>query len=301
MAEWSEFAISIDGDDRSEDAALLKNVYHIVHAKICRRILEDEYLRGGLVRDKSVLNKSRICVTWLSANYWHQGSLYGNVRFTFDWNSLVEDRRVYWVEVINYPNPAYRLLITDRDMSGSRYVKPYDAKVDKGPLRKKGETWYWNRKFTSEFMIEGDIGLVEADKLDFVEHSECKEMHTDCPDIKKGKGRVAGEVIAFILGNAIHCVDDLLRSGEGLTMGAEQGITAIGHDLSWKSDCFGGKLAKPKSGVAIVRGALALYGSGQLQAAREVVRMLRTKDVFDHALEQIVRSHLGTKSWQVGV
>jgi hypothetical protein len=77
--------------------------------------------------------------------------------------------------------------------------------------------------------------------------------------------------IAFILGNAIHCVDHLLRAAENLTMGGEQGINAICQDLSWNSDRFGGTLAESKSSIAIVRGALALYGSGRREAARDVV------------------------------
>lgn len=279
----------------------MRKVYHIVHVRIFRRILEDEYLRGGLVRDKSILNKSRICVTWLSANDWYQGSIYGNIRFTFDWNSLVGDRNVYWVEVMEYPNPAYRFLITNRDMDDSRHVRPYNPEVDQGPLQKRGATWYWNKKCTSEFMVDGDIGLFEAEKIDFVEHAKCKEMGRQCPDMEKGRTRVAGEVVAFILSNALHCVDQLLRDDDGLTLAAENGINAICQGLSRKDDYFGGKLVKSKSGIAIVRGALALYGSGQRKAARDVVGMLRTKKAFDDALEQIVREHFGMKSWQLGV
>jgi hypothetical protein len=300
VSEWSPYAVIFKNGEPPENSARLQRVFHIVHAKIFRRILEDEFLRSGLVRDESILKKSRICVTWLSANDWYQGSIYGTVRFSFDWESLVEDKRIYWVEVIPYPNPAYRFLLTDRDLGTNRHVKPYDPVTDKGPLRKKDGSWYWNNQYTSEFMIESDISILDAVKIDFVEHTRCKEAGNGCRDNKLGRSRVGGEVTAFALGNAIHCIDRLLRDDEGLTMAAEQGIASIYTQLASRDDYFGGKLARTQSNIAVVRGALALLGSGQKEAARALVGMLRTKACFDEALETIVRKHLKIKSWSIG-
>jgi hypothetical protein len=70
--------------------------------------------------DESKLKKSRICVTWLSANTWATGSIYGNVQFAFHWRNQIRRRRCYWVEPMTaYTPKAYRILLTDRDLSQS--------------------------------------------------------------------------------------------------------------------------------------------------------------------------------------
>lgn len=61
-------------------------------------------LRGGLVHDESKLKKSRIAVTWLSANTWAPGSIYGNVQFSFSWKQAAQ-KRVYWVEAMHSYRP----------------------------------------------------------------------------------------------------------------------------------------------------------------------------------------------------
>ena len=162
MSEWSPYRIQIPKSAPSaRDGQFLETVYHVVHVPTARRILEDGCLRGRLViYDESRLQRSRICVTWLSANTWALGSIYGNVQFAFPWNDRIFKRRCYWVEVMKGYRPhAYRILLTDRDLSGSKHVLKYDPECDRGPLRLRDGNWYWNNQFTSEFMIEDDVDL----------------------------------------------------------------------------------------------------------------------------------------------
>ena len=67
-------------------------------------------------------------MVWTSANYWHNGSIYGSVRFGFKWKKLVRNRDVSWVEAREYSNPAYRLLITERDLSNDKRLQAYDPR-----------------------------------------------------------------------------------------------------------------------------------------------------------------------------
>lgn len=177
MSEWSAYRIRFpnnsdwQSDWQTEEGRVLETVYHVAHAKSACRILEDGYLKAGLVRDESRLNESRIAVTWLSANTWANGSIYGNVQFSFSWANQVANRRFYWVEAMHsYKIPAYRILITDRDLSESKYVKPYDPLTDEGPLREGAGVWYWNGACTSEFLIERDIFLEQCTGFDFITH-----------------------------------------------------------------------------------------------------------------------------------
>lgn len=160
--EWTPYRIRIPEATRrrSRDGIILETVHHVVHVPTARRILEDNRLRAGLIYDESRLNRSRMCVTWVSANTWGPGSIYGNVQFSFAWSDLIRDRRVYWVEAMpDYSPRAYRLLLTDRDLSASRHVTPYDPASDEGPLRERDGVWYWNGNYTSEFMIDADLPL----------------------------------------------------------------------------------------------------------------------------------------------
>lgn len=115
----------------------LSTVRHTVHLPVARRIIEDGKIKAGLVYDKSRLNKSRISVSWLSANEWAFGSLYGTVGFQFEWEKLVKYKRIYWVEVIGSYHPAaYRFLLTFDDIS-SPLVTKYDPEHDDGQMKLK--------------------------------------------------------------------------------------------------------------------------------------------------------------------
>jgi hypothetical protein len=294
MSEWSQFGLVFQRGATPKDASELETVYHIVHAKTCRRILEDERLRAGIIGDESVLKTTRISVVWTSANHWAYGSFYGNVRFGFDWARFAQGKNIYWVEAIAYGNPAYRLMVTDRNLANG-LVTPYNPETDEGPLRKVAGIWYWNHRYTSEFMIDRDVSLREATTLDFVRHSRCRESRS-CGDEKIGEYRIAGQVIAFILGNSIHCVDHLLTKEERLTSSAFQGLSEISMSLTAKKDCFGGSLDKDESVAAVLRGALALHGSGQVMDAKNLMKTIRTRDAFNAALERIIQEHFGIAS-----
>jgi hypothetical protein len=81
MKEWEKYKIR---GDLATVGAKLNTVRHIVHVLGARRIIEDDKIKAGLVYDESRLNRSRISVTWVSANTWAFGSIYGTVEFQFD-------------------------------------------------------------------------------------------------------------------------------------------------------------------------------------------------------------------------
>jgi hypothetical protein len=123
MSEWTPYKIRIPKPSGPgvDEGRPLQTVYHVVHVPTARRILEDGCLRGGLIYDESRLRKSRTCVTWLSANTWGPGSIYGSVQFAFPWANQVRTRHCYWVEAMTAYSPAaYRILLTDRDLSRSK-------------------------------------------------------------------------------------------------------------------------------------------------------------------------------------
>ena len=121
--------------------------------------------------DKSKLNTRRIRVVWLSPNDWEgaRGFRYGNVRFSFDWATLIAGKKAFWVESYAYGVPACRILLTSLDYSG--WLTPYDPEIGDGPwwLASNGEH-YRNGDYCLEFMIEDDLALKDATEVDFVTH-----------------------------------------------------------------------------------------------------------------------------------
>lgn len=303
MAEWKPYRSKIPKSTgrKPGDTATLKTVYHVIHLPTTRRILEDGRLRARLVCDESKLNRSRTCVTWLSANTWVDGSIYGNIQFAFDWHDIIGDRRVYWVEAITKYNPtAYRLLLTDRDLSHSKYVTEYDPETDKGPLRLRNDNWYWNDIFTSEFMLEADVSLSRCAGLRFISHHPniCRPDSSACLYKNILSERTGGQVLAYILGSDIDTANHtLLCTKQGgslrLTADAQNGVSGIRRALGKKKDRFGGGIKTAASRRSVLRGALALHGAGQTQAAKELVSLLHSQEIFEKALVEIIEAHFG--------
>jgi hypothetical protein len=270
-----------------------------------RRILEDGRLRAGLIYDESRLNKSRTCVTWVSANTWAPGSIYGNVQFSFNWSDLIKGRHFYWVEAMTYSPHAYRLLLTDRDIKHSRHLTPYDPSSDKGPLRDRNGVWYWNGEYTSEFMIEGDLDLTDCIAFDFISHhsTKCRLNGRNCPECGAPTYRIGGRVLAFLLGNNLHAIDHVLKLpskfdaarllGDAVDTGVDGIIRAIGK----KRDRFGGAIKAEASRQAALLGALALYGADQKDSALKLIALLNSKEIFEKALVEIVNAHFGISGW----
>jgi hypothetical protein len=178
----------------------LESVGHVAHVRDALRIVEDAKLYANLVSDESKLNTERIRVVWLSPNYWHNGFRYGNVQFSFDWKSLVADKRVYWVESIAYKTEACRILITDTNYNGN--LQLYDPRRDRGPWWVSPDgLHYWNSNYCLEVMYGGDLLLDQTTGVDLVNHHDriCSIDNRTCPDLGRGKADAATEFIGTLV------------------------------------------------------------------------------------------------------
>lgn len=308
--KWHRYRIRIPGAAwrHHRDGRLLTKVYHVAHVPDARRILEDKRVRTSLIYDESRLNRTRTCVSWASANTWVEGSIYGNVQFTFDWADIIRGRRVYWVEDMpDYSPPAYRLLLTDRDLSPgvSRNVIAYDPAVDKGPLREREGDWYWNDDYTSEFMIEDDLPLRLCRGVSFIRHRRdiCRLHGCSCGDRTASEFMTGGRIMAFLLGSGVHSLDRTfrrpasMRSRLPLLDSVDVGIKGIRDALRDDRDRFVGGIRRAASSRAVLRGALAHYGADRIDDACELVSQLASAQVFDDALEGVVNEHFGVEGW----
>jgi hypothetical protein len=289
--EWERFACRIPG------SATLTEVYHVAHVPDACRIIEDGRIKAGLIGDESRLRRTRTSVCWLSANYWHSGSIYGTVQFTFRWDDIIRGRHVYRVEIMPYTPRAYRFLITDRDPSTLRLVQPYDPETAKGPLCWRDGTWYWNDKYTSEFIVDADLPLRRCVEIQTITHRRdlCRLYPSGCTEATRNILSTGAQTLAYVIGRNLtgvrHC---LVRRSDS---GAHELGSTVRHTLRFLLNELTegqphGPITSARRRQAVMRGALLLYGAGQFKDAYEVVQTLASRAVAQTALETLVRAYL---------
>lgn len=179
MAAWTKFDFDVSGPDSGS----LTEARHIVHAKDFWLILARGKIPAQIVYDESIFNETRHYVTWLSANTWADGSIYGGVEIVYEWARLAGSLEVFWVETISkYNPPAVRFFLTAKQPTS--FVTPYDLTSDDGPLKLADGTWYRNSHVTAEFMIEASLLLSQSAAVNFVEHNSraCRLYGADCAE-----------------------------------------------------------------------------------------------------------------------
>jgi hypothetical protein len=216
--EWGPYSVgepSANSKWTNTDCCPLNTVYHICHVSDALRIFEDGRIRSSLVWDESKLRNTRTCVAWLSPNRWARGSIYGNIRFDFDWKELVDGKQFYWVEAIaHYRPPAYRILITSNQPTLK--LHRYSPKHGNGPLYYDAaqDQWYCNQKYTGEFLLDGNLWLPECKSVGFEDHNEriCKDRdHVDCGERGQEGYKAGAKLLALLIAQRVVSPKGRLR------------------------------------------------------------------------------------------
>jgi hypothetical protein len=274
-------------------------IHHVTHTPAALRIIEDQKIARGLIYDECSLNDSRTTVVWLSPNRWVNGSRYGNVEFTFDFQGLAKPRKIYWVEVqTKYQPHACRFLVTDQDVDHLP-VQPYDPLTDEGPLRQADGVWYWNFTYTGEFLLEAPIWLSDCTRVEFIKHHDVYCALGGCNDRGKDGSRSAGRVIAHILSRSTSAIDEPLVDTDpkrALSAGVDTGLQRIQLALKAMSGKLDGALKSNDSVDAVLRAALLQLASGEVNAAVETTRLIGSDDIFRKRLAAMVKEHFGLES-----
>ena len=133
MPTWSKFKVGAPAiKGFNQDCQKFETVSHTSHVASALSILDRGEIHPYLVFDESKLNDQRILVSWLSPNHWGVGFRYGNIRFDFDFKSLIDDKHFYWVELGRVQDSLLaRILVTDKNHDGD--LEEYDPTTKKGP------------------------------------------------------------------------------------------------------------------------------------------------------------------------
>ena len=159
--------------------------------------------------------------------------MYGTVRFIYDWNTILANRKMYWVESVDwYRWPAFRFLLTENDPPKNKKIKFYDPQENKGPVRSKRGSWYYRSDRTSHFLVEGDVSIDQCAKIDFVDHvdGKCLSYGDSCSEEGRLSQQTSPRMMAYILGRDIHSVDSFLSPEKAKTFG-DFGIRGLVREL----------------------------------------------------------------------
>ena len=184
-------------------------VYHITHLSASKYLLESQRIIPQLIQDKSKLNTERIKVIWLSPNEWYQGSLYGNIRFSYNFNNLIKNKKFYSVEVMSDYNPhACRILISSEEYNQHPLLSPYN------PYNKYDGPWhidsnginFYHGDYNIEFMFDDELDIKEATMIDFVKHHPdyCNIFDNGtCKDLSKSSELSEINFVSYLIANSI--------------------------------------------------------------------------------------------------
>ncbi|MEO5370758.1 MAG: hypothetical protein H7833_11875 [Magnetococcus sp. DMHC-1] len=212
--------------DPGEDGSaweVIESTYHITHINDARKILEDGKIFSRIVYDESKMNKSRCRVVWTSPHIWADGSIYGNVRFHFNFKKVSENKKLYFVEMVESNGQyIFRYLLTgETPLPEICAIKYNDIR---GSVRFFGGKYHYyskkirindqnNKSCVTEIMIQSDFSLDEIVGFDFVDHHNnfCRGTRPECKNEERFNRIDACKIIIpFIFGSGIKSVNRLI-------------------------------------------------------------------------------------------
>lgn len=308
--EWNEFSVGLPSKRSNwtnKDCFPFSSVSHVTHIDNSLTILGDQKIKSGLVYDDSLLNRHRILVTWLSPKLWGSGYRYGNVRFNYEWDKIIKNKRFYWVEIIRYDIPACRILITD---------KKYSDLLEYDPENKEGPWWYDTRKKRHyhndncclEFMVETDLKLTSDVRIDFVDHhNKWCSIHRynpqDCPEVGLPSWTAAGIFLSNILARSIDIPFQLFKNDdndEKISKTLRYCWSALCFYLTEADDIsFIGKTThKDEIAMALSRAICNAYANSSCEEWKKLISIFKSKNHLAKSLAKLIALHFDLDDWQ---
>lgn len=211
-APWENFKVGFPSSKENwtnTDCQPFSKVAHVTHMENALSIIRQGVIRPQLVYDESILNTQRILVNWTSPNDWYKGYRYGNVRFDFDWPSLIANKRYYWVEAMDYTPKACRILITDQNYEADPNLVLYDPTAGDGPWwwKQDEDIHYRNGEYCLEVMLEFELTISDSRTIDFVKHhpSFCCVNPSSCAERGSTAQKAAARFIAGAISIDLDC------------------------------------------------------------------------------------------------
>lgn len=271
-------------------------VYHISHLQSAEFLLRTKTIIPQLIKDKSKLNKERIQVIWLSPNEWAPGSLYGNVRFTFEFNDIIKDKRFYAVEVMKeYTPTVLRILITQKDYSDNKLLQEFHPEDPNNGVwhRDSDNSNYFRKECNIEFMLEDELTIEHAKRIDFVSHhrSICNIYKKGtCPSLSLSNSDAEMLFVSHLISNQTKLPNLALHESKHQE---HQSLLPISMLFSKVANLIdreifeGSPSLSKRTKTQIALAFLGLIGEGKVAEANEIIAALPSKDEAVRTIKDI--------------
>lgn len=306
--EWERFKVwelSVRRNWVDPGCQSFSEVSHVSHIKNALNIVSEGKLKSGLIFDECKLNEERILVNWVSPNDWDGagGFRYGHIRYTFNWQKLIDGMNYFWVESIAYGIPACRILVTEKDYSDTLSI--YDPTLRDGPwwYDKSNDKHYRNGHYCLEIMVERDLYFSEVIEVDFVQHHPrfcCLPYRCDEQKLRTDK---AGSIfIAGIVGQNIDCdwpkfykkKEDRLR----LEWSFEESVEFIWRYIENLED-FSGKLkSTDDAALPLARAILSAYANSNHDEIEKLVPLFKSQKSLKYSCAKLLAETFGIPEWK---
>lgn len=296
--EWAKFKVGEVSTRRNwtnEDCQPFETISHVAHKDVARRIMCDRFIMSGLVCDESKLNTERILVSWLSPNDWDGagGFRYGNVRFTYDFASLIAGKNYYWVESRAYGIEACRILVSENNRSD--LLDPYDPTLRNGPWWHDAEnsTHYRNGRYCLEFMFEENLRVRDCASLNFVTHHprRCNISPGTCVDSGLSGHHAALDFSAFLLADTCRLPTGLFTATyRGSRFFNDAYLSHFGtlcRTIVDNADEFTGTVQDgTETAMALVRAIFSAYANDHEDDAYALAALFEAQGEIEAAMER---------------
>lgn len=282
-------------DNRKE----FSEVYHITHFPASKDLIESGKIIPQLIKDKSKLNGENIKVVWLSPNSWNNGSLYGNVRFSYNFNELIKGKNFYSVEVMKQYKPtACRILITDEDYDQNPLLSRYDPrkKYDGPWYIDEKEQNYYHQDHNIEFMFEDELNIEDALKIDFVNHHPdfCNiNRNTTCPDIDVKDDLIKMLFTSYLISNDIKVENLSLNQNvlNGDAAEVTQVLNFVLARLTRKQSFQENNTFTKNSKTQLCKSILELISKSNFTAAVSLSEVFNSYEDLSHSLRELFATY----------
>ena len=274
----------------SSDWGELTVLTHTTHKRPAFRIAEDRAIIGGLVQNGK-LRSTRTEVVYFSPNTWDAGSRYGPIAFSVDWETLIDGRKLYWVETnYSYQIPTYRFLISKQSASAVA-LSAYDPTVDKGPIQKIGAIWYWARGYAAEVMIDEAVPLSAVRSVDLEKHHDKFCSNHNCVERGSfGSRQAHREFMAGLVGSEERSLNTLMMDGDKISFVPKAHLVDL-YMLLVEGNTFSGTVNDNATAQSLMKAACLTFYGGFKERAKGLVSLIDNKARAEEGLKEIIRAH----------
>lgn len=291
MAPWKHYRLKTPSRCRLGDGRTFRVIHHVTHATSALRILEDGLITPSTSRELGVGGHSDRAVTWLAPNDYKDGSRYGTVRFSFDFEKLTKRRKIYWVlGADNRQTKKCVLLITDQDV-GDLPVRRYYPRKSKGPLRLVDGTWMWRPDVSLKIIVDHEIPLTEAVGFDFIEHHHgmCSlGSHSACEETGKEPYKASARVLAGMVSHRLRLPAELLVDKTLPAGWLQWAKFYIEKALGPQDDKLSGPITRRDDVDVVLGAALTQLAAGLSEQAAQTAALIGSDRKLEKSLQRLV-------------